>query len=166
MKIADIKNRLALIEGGGVDSDNNPVTGIDGVKRAYAQGPASLPESDMPVFVNFTGPTLEFTKIGWYFLREKRQFNCRLYVSPIQGGIDGEAERKVEPFIEAGMRQFLAHLSFGDGNPDDLIEEVFVFDYLGDSGVATFAYAGAQYLGVEFRVAVTAILEQEPAPFE
>lgn len=166
MNIAEVKDRLALIEAGGVDSDNIPVTGITNVKRAYAQGPASLPESDLPLFVNFTGPTLEFTNIGGYFVREKRQFNCRLYVAPIQSGVDGEAERKVEPFIEAGMRQFLSYKSLGDGNPDDLIEGVFAFEYLGDSGVTVLRYADSPFLGVEFRVAVTAIVEQQPAPLE
>lgn len=166
MNIASVKERLALLEAGGIDSEDVPVTGISGVNRAYAQGPASLPESDMPVMLNFTGPTLSFLNIGGVYYLEKRQFNCRLYVSPTQGGIDGEAERKVEPFIDAGMRMFVSRASLGDGEPADLIAGIFKFSYLGDSGVQVMRYAGVDYLGVEFRVAVEAVIEQEPAPLE
>lgn len=166
MNIDAIKDRLALIQEGGVDSQSQPVAGITGIKRAYAQGPASLPESDFPLFVNFTGPTLSFQSIGGTFYREKRQFNCRLYVAPVLKGIDGEAERKVEPFIEPSMRQFLKHASLGDGEPADLIAGVFTFSYLGDTGITVLNYAGSPYLGVEFRVAVEAVIEQDFGPLE
>lgn len=166
MNIAAVKERLALIQAGGVDSEDQPVTGIANVVRAYAQGPASLPESDLPAFVNFTGPTLAMQSIGGAFYREKRQINCRLYVAPVQAGVDGEAERKVEPFIESGMRCFLQHTSLGDGNPADLIEGILTFTYLGDTGVTVLRYAGQDYLGVEFRVAAEAVIEQEPGPLE
>ncbi|HMW87555.1 MAG TPA: hypothetical protein PKD65_16140 [Nitrospira sp.] len=166
MNIDAIKDRLALLEAGGVDSESQPVAGITNIKRAYAQGPASLPESDMPLFVNFTGPTLSFQNIGGIFYREKRQFNCRLYVAPVQKGIDGEAERKVEPFIEPCMRQFLKHASLGDGEAADLIAGIFTFTYLGDTGITVLNYANTPYLGVEFRVAVEAVIEQEYATLE
>lgn len=166
MNIAAVKERLALIEAGGVDSEDVAVAGITGVKRAYAQGPASLPESDFPLMVNFVGPTRNVTGIGGYFFRESRIFNCRLYVVPVLQGVDGEAERKVEPFIEDGMKCFIKHQSLGDGEPADLIAGIFTVSYIGDSGVQVMRYAGTDYLGVEFKVAVDAIIEQEPANFE
>ena len=166
MNIAAVKDRLALIEAGGVDSDDQLVTGIAGVVRAYAQGPAVLPESDLPAFVNFTGPILSMQSLGGTLYLERRQFNCRLYVTPVQSGINGEAERQVEPLIEASMRCFLKHTSLGDGNPDDLIAGIYIFKYLGDTGVTVLRYAGQDYLGVEFRVTVEAVIEEEPGPLE
>lgn len=166
MNIDAVKDRLALLEAGGVDSQSEAVIGINGVQRAYAQGPASLPESDLPVMVNFVGPTLSFQNIGGIFYLEKRQFNARLYVCPTQAGIDGEAERRVEPYIELVMRQFLKHQSLGDGEPLDLIAGIFKFSYIGDSGITVMRYAKIDYLGVEFRVSVESVIEQEAAQYE
>jgi len=166
MNIAAVKERLALIEAGGEDSQHQPVTGIANVKKAYANGPASLPDADLPLFVNFVGPTRQVLNIGGMFFRESRIFNCRLYVTPVQSGIDGEAEGRVEPFLDSGMQQFMAHQALGDGEPADLIEGIFKIEYTGDSGIQVMRYAGTDYLGVEFRVAVDAISEITPAPFE
>lgn len=166
MNLAEIKNRLALLEGGGLDSNNVAVPGITGIKRAYAQGPSSLPESDFPLFINFTGPTRNVQHLGGTLYQESRLFNCRLYVTPVLSGIDGEAERKVEPFIELCEKRFLQIASLSDGNPEDLITGIQKIEYLGDSGISVLLYAKVQYLGVEFRLAIDAVIEQEPGKYD
>lgn len=166
MNVDDVKDRLALIEAGGKTSTNETVVGITGVKRAYARGPMSLPDSDLPCFVNFAGNTQSVQWLGGFFYLEKRIFKCRLYVTPVQSGISGEAEAMVEPFIDLGMRQFLAHQSLGDGEEADFIPGVQSVTYLGDSGITTMQYAGSPYLGVEFQIVVAAVVEQAPATLE
>lgn len=166
MDLHAVKQRLALLQAGGEDSDHNTVTGITGVKRAYAEAPQSIPESDMPLFVNLTGPTLSFMSLGANYYLESRQFNCRLFVATIQEGIDGEAERKVEPFIEPSMKRFLKARSLSNGNADDLIPGISAVRYLGDSGITVFTFNKQRFLGVEFRVAVDAVIEEEPGEFD
>lgn len=163
MNIAAIKERLALLFEGGLSSTGKTVVGVTGVKRAYAQGPLALPETDLPLVVIFTGPTRSVTNIGGDLYQESRQFNCRLYVVPVGQGIDGEAERKVEPFIERGERLIMSRESLGDGDVADFIAGVFVVVYMGDSGVQVMRYAGIDFLGVEFRVAIDAVIEQDAA---
>lgn len=167
MDIAAVKTQLALIEAGRDAVGLVPeVVGIAGVKRAYEQAPSRLPDSDMPLFMNFTGATMEFVSLGGGFYREKRMFIPRLFVARIQQGIDGEAERKVEPFLSLGMQQFLAHPSLGNGNEDELIVGISSLEYLGDGGVQVLVFQNEQFVGIEFRLAITAIVESNIAKYD
>lgn len=167
MNIEEVKDQLALIEAGREAAGLVPaVIGIAGVNRAYAQAPAKLPDADMPLFMNFTGATMEFVSLGGDFYREKRMFLARLYVARAQQGIDGEAERKVEPFLPLGMQQFLAHPSLGTGNEDELIAGISALEYLGDGGVQMLLYQQEQFIGIEFRLAITAVVEAVRADYD
>ncbi len=166
MNTSQIKDRLALIQAGGIDPDDNVVVGIEGIKKAYAEAPATLPESDLPIFCNFFGPTRSFTNLGGTLYQEDRIYLCRLYVVSIQAGIDGEAERKVEPFIDRCMKAFIKHNSLGDGFIDQALPGIQSFEYLGDTGITVLTFAQVQFAGVEFRVGIDAIIDQAQDAFD
>lgn len=167
MDIAAVKDQLALIEAGRPFVNPVPaVVGIAGVKRAYAHAPSQIPDADFPLFVNYAGATMEFVSLGGDYYREKRVFLARLYVARAQQGIDGEAEAKVEPFFELGQQQFLAHSSLGTGNEDDLIPGISSLEYMGDGGTQILVYQQEQFIGIEFRLAVTAIVEATRAAYD
>ena len=138
MDISSIKTRLAEIQ-----------ESVDGISRAYAQGPSSLPETDLPLFVNFAGPSAREAGDG-DTIYESRDFLMRLYVVPAQSGLDGEAESQVEEYISSiysafDAEQLLAAVPF-------VINAVIV----SDGGVVVMPYAGVQFLGIEFRLRVRA----------
>ncbi len=140
--IADIKTRLAEIQ-----------AAIPGILRTHAQAPAAL--NDLPAFVNFTGAA-QMRAQGANYRQENRVFLMRLYAVHVQSGIDGEAERALEPFFESVPAAFLSHPSLGmNGN---LLPGILQTDFMGDNGVQVFEFAGERYLGVEFRLSVTRIL--------
>jgi hypothetical protein len=152
-EISDIKTRLAAI-----------AETVPDIKRAYANAPALLPESDMPIVCAFVGPEVrsgagnpaEFT----------RTFLLRLYVVPVQAGYDGEAERRVEPFLMSVRDVFLSHPRLGLGTAQSALAFVRRAEWLGDGGVAVLPYARQQYLGAEFRLNVSMIVPIQYAKFE
>lgn len=167
MNVAAVKDQLVLIEAGRDLAGLVPaVVGIAGVNRAYAQAPSQIPDADMPLFMNFAGATMEFVSLGGDLYREKRVFLARLYVARAQQGIDGEAEAKVEPFFPLAQQQFLSHSSLGTGNEDELISGISALEYLGDGGTQILVYQQEQFIGIEFRLAVTEIVEVPRAAYD
>jgi hypothetical protein len=147
MSVATVKAQLATLQ-----------EQIAGVNRAYVQGPLSLPATDLPAFVNYTSAaTHEWRVLGAETDRETRQYLMRLYVCTAQDGIEGEAERRCEPFFASVRNFFAAHLSLGQ------LRFVEIATLLGDSGVrGDLAYAGEQFIGIEFRLQV---IEHVPVTF-
>jgi hypothetical protein len=140
MDISAIKTKLVTIQ-----------QGISGIKRAYANGPKALPGTDLPLFVNFVGPGARENPFGAGDIdHETRDFLMRLYVTPAQSGVDGEAEKTVEAFLPPVYAAFDAQQLFG------AVPFVRSAVISGDSGIIVLPYAGAQYLGVEFRLTVRA----------
>ena len=148
--VTAIKDRLAEIQ-----------EQITGVNRAYANGPKSLPGTDLPIFVNFTGPAnTDLTGMGSGSGEEARTILMRLYVSAAQQGIDGEAEARCEPFFERVRDKLAARPSLGlaleDSGP---MAGIMRASFLGDNGVVVMRYAGQDYIGIEFRIQIEAIFE-------
>lgn len=138
MSVVTVKTRLAEIQ-----------AKIAGVKRAYAQAPLSLPDSDLPAFVNFTGEATHESRIGGADVdAETRQYRMRLYIERSGQGIDGEAERLCEPFFDLVRDAFMARPGL------EQLDNVQVARLLGDSGVSALTYAGEPYIGIEFRLYV------------
>jgi len=114
--VEEIRERLAMIQ-----------RTIEGVKRAYEYAPQSLPPSDLPAFVNFVGPSMEnWQALGSNYDQEGRTFIMRLFVKGVQQGVDGEAEKACEPFLERVRDAFsgrpglgLGHSSGSAGRPLD-----------------------------------------------
>lgn len=142
MSVVTVKTRLATIQ-----------AAITGVKRAYAQAPLSLPDSDLPCFVNFTGAATHESRVGGADVdAETRQYLMRLFIKKSGQGIDGEAERLCEPFFDLVRDTFMARPGL------EQLNSVQLARLLGDSGVNALVYAGEQYIGIEFRLQVMELL--------
>jgi hypothetical protein len=150
--VEEIRERLAAIQ-----------RTIEGVRRAYEYAPKSLPSSDLPAFVNFVGPAMaNWQALGSDYDQEGRTFVMRLFVKGAQQGVDGEAERACEPFLESVRDGFsgrpglgLGHSSGSAGRPLDGVMGAYL---AGDSGISTLLFAGEEYLGIEFRLMVQQVV--------
>lgn len=150
--VEEIRERLAMIQ-----------RTIEGVKRAYEYAPQSLPPSDLPAFVNFVGPSMEnWQALGSNYDQEGRTFIMRLFVKGVQQGVDGEAEKACEPFLERVRDAFsgrpglgLGHSSGSAGRPLDGVMGAYL---AGDSGISPMLYAGEEFLGTEFRLHVQQVV--------
>lgn len=152
--ISQIKTRLAEI-----------ARTVSGIKRAYANAPQSLPDSDLPLIIPMTGAAT-LTRMGENLAEETRLFLIRLYVVPIQAGFDGEAERKVEPFFDSVRNAYLSHPLLGNGAKDSALPFVIRSAWNGDGGVMVLPYAGQNYLGAEFRLSLTTLAPIGIAAYE
>jgi len=146
--VAQIKARLAAIE---VTYPPTP--------KAFSEGPVTLPEDLLPVWVNFaTGGTYEIVEDDGSsrLVIIKRNFLARLYVANVQAGVDGEAELKTEQHIEPASKLFLARpfLSVANFGP---LSHVFSAKSLGDGGIQVMPYGpkpAVPFLGTEHRIEV------------
>lgn len=154
MTIADVKERLASI-----------VLETPGIKRAYACAPQSLPDSDLPLVVIFTGVSI-WSTISDGLAEETRTYLIRLYVAPIQSGYDGEAERRVEPYLDTLRAAILKHPHLGNSLTGETLPGVRECVYNGDTGIAVLPYAGQNYLGAELRVNVSTFVTYDIASYE
>ncbi len=152
--MSDIRQRLTEIQ-----------SNIVGVKRAYAWAPQSLADSDLPAFCTFAGPAT-VSQTSETFVEETRTWLMRLYVKPVLQGIDGEAEKAVEPFLEKVRNAFLSHPLLGNGTKDSALPFVEKAIWLGDSGIQVLSHAGQSYLGIEFRLSITTIVPISTASYE
>lgn len=138
---------------------------VSGVKRAYVWAPQSLADSDLPAFCTFAGPAM-ITPIAETLVEETRTWLMRLYVKPVLQGIDGEAEKDVEPYLTSVRNVFLSHPLLGKSTKDSVLNWVEKATWLGDSGIQVLGFAGQNYLGVEFRLGLTVIVPVAIASFE
>ena len=152
--MSEIRERLADIQ-----------KTVSGVKRAYVLAPQSLADSDLPAFCTFAGPAV-ITPIAETIVEETRTWLMRLYVRPVLQGIDGEAEKEVEPYLTSVRNVFLSHPLLGKGTKDSVLSWVEKAAWLGDSGIQILSFAGQNYLGIEFRLSLTVIVPVTIALFE
>ena len=130
---------------------------ITGIKRAYVNAPMSLPESDLPLFCNFIGPsTTDYDQYGDGDALQMREFTMRLYVMIAQAGVNGEAEKKVEPYIPLVYAAFLARpglssATTGHTAPLAGIRGAFIYS---DGGISVLPFAGQDFIGCEFKLRV------------
>ena len=118
-----------------------------GIVRAEAYAPRSIAAADLPCALVFTGPaTYDDYGPDPNARRVTRTYTVRVYVTPIAGGLNGEAEAAVEPFFDA-VRDVLA------ASPT-LNRTVLQARLLRDNGVQVFNYAGSDYLGCELQAQV------------
>jgi hypothetical protein len=157
--IAALKTRLAALQ---------PY--ITGVLKAYPQAPKNIPDTDVPLMLNFVGPAT-YDDDGGENVIEMREIKVRLYVCRKQEGIDGEAEARVEPFIPLVWAFFAARPGLGSGGTAITprltpLAGVLRVQVISDSGVTVLPYNQIEYLGVEFRLIVTMIIGRTYAPYE
>lgn len=152
--IDQIRERLAEIQ-----------AAVVGVKRVYTRAPQALADSDLPAFCTFAGGSV-ITPISETLIEETRTWLMRLYVKPILQGIDGEAEKSVETFLVSVRNVFLSHPLLGKGAKDSVLPWIEKVTWLGDSGIQVLSYAGQNYLGIEFRLAITTIVTVPIALYE
>lgn len=149
MTVETVKPRLAQIQ-----------KTVTGVKRAYAQAPGAIPPGDLPLFLNFTGPS----ENNWEILGEDgdvetRMYLMRLLVRQIGQGIDGEAERLCEPFFARVRNTFAARPGLGSGTAGSHLAGVQAAVIRGDSGVSIIKHAGEEFIGIEFKLEVREYVE-------
>ncbi len=150
MSVVTVKTRLAAIQ-----------AAISGVGRAYPQAPLSLPGSDLPAFVTYTGQATNDWRItGSDVDSETRIYLMRLYVAPLQQGVPGEMERLCQPFF-ASVRD-----AFGARPGLEILNGVLTATLLGDGGPAVMAYGSVQYIGIEFRLQVIELVEVSYADYD
>jgi len=146
MSVATVKERLAVIQ-----------RQVPGVARAYAHAPGVLPPGDLPAFLNFTGPAVQdWLTLGASYGSESRTYIMRLFVAPLGQGIDGEIERKCEPFFESVRDTFASAPGFGLDAIDSQLPWVEAI-FSGDQGVSVLAHGGEQFAGIESRVTIRTV---------
>lgn len=144
----------------------DPLTGLPTTQalRANAEAPMSLAETDLPTFVIFTGsasypvpPDQTVDRLA----KETRDFSCCLYVCLAQAGIDGEAERKVEPYIDYVRNLIQAHPLLYDGVISDRVPGIMRAYLAKDDGIVVLPYGNPvqKYDGLRFIVRVEGLNE-------
>lgn len=145
MDIKGVKKELAGMLGAMLQID--PVTGLPyttppelvGKKvTAYPQAPMSIDLTALPCWMIFSGPAsypVPPDRSEHRFAYETRDFDLVLYVAVAQAGIDGEAERKVEPYVEAARALIQSHALMYDGLPEDTVSGIMQVYPIRDEGV-------------------------------
>jgi hypothetical protein len=128
--------------------------------RANAQAPMSLAETDLPTWIIFSGnatypnpPDQTVDRLA----KETRDFVCCLYVCYSQTGIDGEAERKVEPYINAARALIQSHPLLYDGNISQIVPWIMRAYLIKDDGIVVLPYGASipvKYNGLRFTIRV------------
>ncbi len=145
-----------------LDVDGNPT--LQHIP-AKAQAPSSLTETDLPTWIfiplNATYPVPP-DQTDDRLARETRDFDLRLYVTIAQSGIDGEAQRKVEPYLDYGRDHIQRHVRLWDGNPYHEVLGLQRAYLVRDSGVATLRYGSEDkplFVGISYTVRVECLNE-------
>jgi hypothetical protein len=152
-KLTQIKTRIAQLQ--------ETITGV----RAYTEAPSSLPDADLPIFLNFI-VAATYAQTADTQGEETRTFLMRLYVTRKGQGIDGEAEAKVTEYFALVRDLFNAHPRLGNGTAGSALNFIRKAEYAGDSGVMVLPFAGEEFLGAEFRLNVTSIVPRQIAKYE
>lgn len=124
----------------------------------------SLSEADFPTWIFFTGPAsypVPSDQTNKRLAKETREFTASLYVGIAQAGIDGEAERKVQPYVDSARNMIQRHARLWDGDPAHEVPGVQRAYLMRDSGVSVlrFGDAAVRYLGVSYVIRVDVLNE-------
>jgi hypothetical protein len=140
-----------------LDVDGNPTSRQ---LSAFAQAPFSLTETDLPTWIfvpraaTYPNPPDQTED---RLAKETRDFELRLYVTISQTGIDGEAQRQVEPYIDPARDHIQKHVRLWDGVPDHEVPGLMRAYLLNDTGVAKMIFGSADkpiYAGISYTVRV------------
>jgi hypothetical protein len=132
--------------------------------RANAQAPMSLAETDLPTWILFTGsasypnpPDQTVDRLA----KETRDIMCCLYVCLQTAGIDGEAERKVEPYIDYSRSLIQSHPLLYDGNISDIVPGIMRAYLIKDDGIVLLPYGNPaqKYDGLRFTIRIEGLNE-------
>ena len=166
MDLVRIKKELAKLLGTMLQID--PITGlpytdpymIGETVNSLAQAPMSLADIDLPIWIVFTGPASypvpPDQSIG-RLQSETRDFVCCLYGQLSQSGIDGEAERKLEPYLESARNLLQSHPLLYDGDISDIVPGIMRAYLVRDDGIVPLRYGSGEpvpYDGLRFIVRV------------
>ena len=164
MDVKAIKTTLAGMLGSMYKLD--PITGLATTQhiRANAQAPLSLPETDLPTWVMFTGAGIYPNppdQTVERFSRESRDIVCCLYICYTQAGIDGEAERKVEPYLDYARGVIQSHPLLYDGQISDIVPGIMRAFLIKDDGIVVMKYGKTPsvYDGLRFTIRIEALNE-------
>lgn len=145
----------------------DPTTGLPTTQhmKAFAQAPMSLSETDLPTWVMFTGsgsypvpPDQTIDRLA----KETRDFTACMYGVYVQQGIDGEAERKVEPYLDYARNLIQSHPLLYDGNISDIVPGIMRAYLVKDDGIVVLPYGGAavqRYVGLRFTIRIEGLNE-------
>lgn len=134
--IAQVKAAIATV-----------LAGVSGIQRIYQTAPVSLPPSDLPAVVIYTGVG-RYEERGYNLSGETRQYLVRLYVASLQQGAAGEVETTTQGFIP------LVRAVFPPGDRLGRLAGLLEARLTGDQGVSVLVLGGSSYLGVEFALEV------------
>ena len=127
--------------------------------RGYAQAPFSLPETDLPVACIFTRtatypvpPPQSYDR----FYPETRDFDFAFFIAIAQSGLDGEAEARVEPYIDYCRDWISSHIQLYDEKTQNPIPGIQRSYIVKDTGVfiRKFNPDSVLYSGVSYTVRV------------
>lgn len=132
--------------------------------QAFAQAPMSLAETDMPTWIFYTGPAtypVPGDQTDKRLAKETRDFTASLYVAIVQQGNPGEAERKVQPYVDTSRNIIQKHVRLWDGNPYNETPGLQRAYLVRDTGVAVLRFGGTEirYVGVSYTVRVEVLNE-------
>lgn len=139
----------------------DPMTGLPTAQtmRVNAQAPMSLSETDLPTWVLFTGPAtfpIPPDQSIDRLARESAEFTAELYVCLAAAGIDGEAERRVQPYVDSARDIIQSHIQLWDGDPTHRVPGIKRVYLLRRSGIGVLTYGQTKYNGITFTVRVDA----------
>jgi hypothetical protein len=140
-----------------VDPDTGLPTTTHVQTRAAA--PFSLAETDLPLWIFFTNaatyPNPPDQSDG-RLARETRDFTAVLYVCLVTAGVDGEAERRVRPYVDSARDQIQKHIQLWDGVDADRVPGIKRTYLIRDSGPGQIKYGSTTYNGISYTVRVDA----------
>lgn len=123
--------------------------------RANAEAPMSLADTDLPTWIIFTGAAQYFRDRSVDRLsKEVRDFHLCLYVIQSQAGLDGEAERRVEPYLDYSRNLIQQHPLFYDGVIGDIVPGIQEAYLIKDDGIVILPFNNQKYDGLRFTVRV------------
>ena len=135
--------------------------------RANATAPFSLSETDLPTWCFFTGaatypnpPDQSYGRLA----RETRDFTAVLYVCKIDTGVDGEAERRVRPYVDSARDQIQKHIQLWDGVDANRVPGIKRTYLIRDSGPGQIIYGSDKFNGISYTVRVDADNEVDYDP--
>lgn len=138
----------------------NPVDLTPMFTKAFPQAPFSLAEQDLPLWVLFTGPAtypVPPDQSQGRLAIETRDFTAVLYVAISQSGVDGEAERLVQPYVDNARDIIQSHIQLWDGVTADRvpgIQRAFLIRDSGINGNLIYGQPNPKYVGISYTVRV------------
>jgi len=139
----------------------DPITHLPTGKtvRSNPQAPFSLAETDLPTWISFTGPGTypdPPDRVDNTLAHETRDFTAALYVCVAEAGIDGEAERKTEPYLDAVRKLIQQHAIFANNSLAETVPGILRTYPLRDDGLVQLRYGQSStlYLGLRFVIRV------------